>query len=76
MLLVFLHFHQGGNVGYFSNKNSIGEHQQDAIISTAAQNNIAKLLADIVRNRLHAVKLLEITSKDPAVISSATITTS
>jgi hypothetical protein len=38
------------NVGYFSNKSSISEHQQDAIITTAAQSNIAKLLADMVRS--------------------------
>ena len=35
---------------------------------TTAQHNIVKLLADMVRNKLHdAVNLLEITSKDPLV---------
>ena len=35
---------------------------------TTAQHNIVKLLADIVRNKLHnAVNLLEITSKDPVI---------
>ena len=35
---------------------------------TTAQHNIVKLLADLVRNKLHdAVNLLEITSKDPLV---------
>jgi hypothetical protein len=38
------------NLDYFSNKSSISEHQQDAIITTAAQSNIPKLLPDMVRS--------------------------
>src|SRR2546423_7294126 len=37
-------------------------------VITTAQHNMVKLLADMVRNKLHdAVNLLEITSKDPVI---------
>jgi hypothetical protein len=52
-----------------SNRSSTIEKQNKMIITTtAAQHNVVKLLADMVRNRLHdAVNLLEITSLDPVV---------
>jgi hypothetical protein len=52
-----------------SNQSSTIEKQNKMIITTtAAQHNVVKLLADMVRNRLHdAVNLLEITSQDPVI---------
>jgi hypothetical protein len=54
-----------------SNQSSTIEKQNKMMIittTTAAQHNVVKLLADMVRNRLHdAVNLLEITSQDPVI---------
>ena len=50
------------------NQSSIIELRNMITTATAAQHNVVKLLADMVRNRLHdAVNLLEITSKDPVI---------
>jgi hypothetical protein len=63
-----------------SNESSTIEKQNKMIIitTTATQHNVVKLLADMVRNRLHdAVNLLEITSQDPVIqnLSSANFIT-
>jgi len=55
---------------YTSDSSSLNQNP----ITTAAQHNVVKLLADMVSNRLHdAVNLLEITSKDP-IIQNVTFT--
>jgi hypothetical protein len=51
-----------------SSNQSLIIDQLNRITTTAAQHNVVKLLADMVRNRLHdAVNLLEITSKDRTI---------
>ncbi len=59
----------------YSHQNPIINKQKNMLTITTtttttavAQNNVVKLLADMVSNRLHdAVNLLEITSKDPII---------
>ena len=54
------------NVYHTQNKSSIVEKQNSTV--RTGQINIAKLLANMVGNTLyHAVSLLEMTSKEPAV---------
>jgi hypothetical protein len=54
------------NVYHFQNQSSIVERQHSVI--RADQTHMAKLLADMIGNALHhAVSLLELTNKDPAV---------
>ncbi|MDQ3903411.1 MAG: cache domain-containing protein [Thermoproteota archaeon] len=57
-----------------SNQNQIIEKQNNMLTTAttttaaAAERNVVKLLADMVRTRLHdAINLLEITSKDPII---------
>ncbi len=57
---------------HYSSQDESSIIDQRNRITTAAQHNVVKLLADIVRNKLHdTVNLLKITSKHP-VIQSAT----
>jgi hypothetical protein len=48
--------------------SSQSSQTNSSMVITTAQHNMVKLLADMVRNKLHdAVNLLKITSKDPVV---------
>jgi hypothetical protein len=59
--------HNNATIGYSHHTSDSSSLNQNPIIA-AAQHNVVKLLADMVRNRLQdAVNLLEITSKDPII---------